>query len=288
MKLHANAKINLCLDVVRKRLDGYHEMNMIMTPLTFHDTLWIEPSNQEQYHCENSSLVFDEQNTIVKAVRLMRETFSIADFCNITLKKRIPMEAGLAGGSADAAAVLRYFHKQYALPCTIDELAALGKQIGADVPFCVKNCPALVQGIGEQLTIYDNICSFPVLLVKPKEGISTKEAFQRLDFSKCSHPDTMQAMQALIEKDKQTFYHCSGNTLEFSAFQMLPSLASIKEELYAYGFPFVLMSGSGSTIFALGETDEMVQRAEEYLKGRYPFVHATKTMGKQEENKRII
>ncbi|MCI9524354.1 MAG: 4-(cytidine 5'-diphospho)-2-C-methyl-D-erythritol kinase [Erysipelotrichaceae bacterium] len=278
MKLHANAKINLCLDVVKKRSDGYHEMDMIMTPLHLHDTLWIEPSDEEQYACNNQDLVFDEHNTIVKAVKLMRETYHLKDFCKIRLEKRIPMEAGLAGGSADAAAVLRYFQKQYELPCTLEELASLGKQIGADVPFCVLNKLALVQGIGERLTPCAADCSFSVLLIKPKEGISTKEAFHKLDFSACAHPDTANALHAFMCNDRNAFYRYAGNTLEYSAFQMMPKLAEIKKELYAYGFPFVLMSGSGSTIFALCEKDEIVVKAANHFKDRYPFVCATKTM----------
>lgn len=278
MKLHANAKINLCLDVVKKRNDGYHEMHMIMTPLQLHDTLWIEPSCEEQYACTNQELVFDEHNTIVKAVKLMREMYQIKDFCNIRLEKRIPMEAGLAGGSADAAAVLRYFQKQYDLPCTWEELASLGKQIGADVPFCVLNTCALVQGIGERLTPCASNCSFSVFLIKPKEGISTKEAFQKLDFSLCGHPDTDKALQAFMQNDRNAFYQYAGNTLEYSAFQMMPKLAEIKAELYDYGFPFVLMSGSGSTIFALSDHDDMVVQAVDHFKDRYPFVCATKTL----------
>lgn len=275
MEVQANAKINLCLDVVQKREDGYHEMDMIMVPLTLHDTLWIEEATHDHYECKNSDLIMDEHNTILKAVNLMRETFSLTSCFHIILDKQIPMEAGLAGGSADAAAVMKALWKLYELPCTLEELAFLGKQIGADVPFCVMNTCSLVRGIGEQITPFECLSHFHVLLVKPEQGVSTGKAFGLLNFEECEHPDTLLCKEALAHGDTKRFYRHSGNTLEYSAFQMVPELKRLKEELYELGFPFVLMSGSGSTMFALSEDEDVLRQGVEVMKQRYPFVLAS-------------
>lgn len=275
MEIVANAKINLCLDVVRRRDDGYHEMDMIMVPLQLHDTLWVEFASQDHFVCRNQSIVMDEHNTIVKAVKLMRETFSLSHAYQVELEKVIPMEAGLAGGSADAAAVMKAIWQMEQLPCTLEELAMLGKQIGADVPFCIRNTCALVQGIGENITPFTNHCSFHVLLVKPKEGVSTGKAFQMLDFSKCEHPNTNKCKEALQNGDVLSFYQNSKNTLEYSAFQLVPHLQAIKTKLQDSGFPFVLMSGSGSTMFALSEDIDFLRQQANLLKEEYPFVCVT-------------
>lgn len=277
MKLEANAKINLCLDVVCKREDGYHEMDMIMVPLSLHDCLSVALHREDQYVCTNTDMLIDERNTIVKAVTLMRETFGLSQHFSIEVEKHIPMEAGLAGGSADAAAVMKGIWKLCDCPCTLEELAFLGKQIGADVPFCVMNTCALVRGIGEQITPFAQRCKFHVLLVKPTQGVSTKQAFSLLNFQDktCIHPDTLACKQALEAGDSKRFYAHSGNTLEYSAFQLVPQLQTLKQELYDLGFPFVLMSGSGSTMFALSENLATIQKGYEEMKSRYPFVFHT-------------
>lgn len=275
IEVQANAKINLCLDVVGKRDDGYHEMDMIMVPLTLQDTLWIEEAQEDHYECKNCDLIMDEHNTIVKAIQLMRETFTLTQRFHVILDKQIPMEAGLAGGSADAAAVMKALWKLYELPCTLEELAFLGKQIGADVPFCVMNTCSLVRGIGEQITPFECLSHFHVLLVKPKQGVSTGKAFGLLNFEECEHPDTLLCKEALAHGDTKRFYRHSGNTLEYSAFQMVPELKQLKKELYELGFPFVLMSGSGSTMFALSEDEELLKHSAFVMKERYPFVLVT-------------
>jgi len=272
MKVHANAKINLCLDVVRKREDGYHEMDMIMVPLALHDTIQVEFSNHDKYECKQGTIAMDENNTIVKAVNLMRKTFAIREHFHIVLDKQIPMEAGLAGGSADGAAVMKAIWQLKHLPCTRSQLSLLGKQIGADVPFCVMNTCALVRGIGEVITPFPNVCDFGVLLVKPARGVSTREAFQTLDFKVCEHPHTSLCKEALQRGDFAAFAHNSGNTLEYSAFRLVPELAEVKQRLERLRLPFVLMSGSGSTFFALSEDRRQLHEAALQMQKQYPFV----------------
>lgn len=277
MEIIANAKINLCLDVVGRMDNGYHEMDMIMVPLALHDTLTITKSDHDEVCCEQA-MPMDESNTIMKARNLMRKTFQITQSFRIEVIKRIPMEAGMAGGSADAAATMKGIWKLMKIPCTLEELAALGKQIGADVPFCVINECALVQGIGEKVTRFSTPCQFDVLLVKPAQGVSTGKAFQSLDFTSCVHPDTLACKKALEQGDRASFYAFSGNTLEQSAFAMVPEIRKIKERLLALGFAFVLMSGSGSTVFAISEDASILRKGYEEMKDVYPFVEITKTL----------
>ncbi len=272
MREYANAKINLCLDVVKKRTDGYHEMNMIMVPLSLCDTLDIVPSDQDRYECDHADCTMDENNTIVRALTLMRDHFGIKDHFHISLNKQIPMEAGLAGGSADGAALMRALWKMYELPISLKKLALLGKKIGADVPFCIRNTCAQVSGIGEIITPFQLTCDVHVLLVKPKQGVSTAQAFSRLDLQACTHPDTGRCRKALEQGDFQGFCEAGKNTLEYSAFSMVPQLARIKQHLYEIGLPFALMNGSGSTIFALSEKKDQLYQAAHMLQQDYPFV----------------
>lgn len=278
MEIKANAKINLCLDVVHRLENGYHEMDMIMVPIALHDTLYITKSEADVLVCENSSMPMDEHNTIIKARKLMQEVFQLQQCFRIEVVKRIPMEAGMAGGSADAAATMKGIWELMKLPCTLEELAMLGKQIGADVPFCIINACSLVRGIGEHITPFSTPCCFDVLLVKPMQGVSTKKAFQMLDFTSCVHPDTVACKKALEEGDRHSFYKYSGNTLEQSAVQLVPEIKEIKERLLALGFAFVLMSGSGSTVFAISEDKQTLQRGYETMKEYYPFVEITSTL----------
>lgn len=278
MEILANAKINLCLDVVKRRDDGYHEMDMIMVPIALHDTLYITLHEEDVLLCEDNNMPMDDSNTMIKAVRVMREQFQFEEHFRMEIIKRIPMEAGMAGGSADAAAVMKGIWKLLALPCTLEELALLGKKVGADVPFCIINECSLVRGIGEKVTRFSGACKFDVLLVKPKQGVSTGKAFQTLDFTTCEHPNTLACKEYLEQGNVQAFFQTSGNTLEQSAFRMVPEVAHLKQELLALGFPFVLMSGSGSTVFAISEDKMLLHKAYEIMKLRYPFVEITKTL----------
>ena len=170
MKIEAHAKVNLSLNVVRKRDDGYHELEMIMVPLTLHDDVTVELSEQDSYSCNIEGLAIDESNTVVKAVKLMKDTYGIKEHFHVHMEKHIPMQAGLAGGSADGAAVMKGIHALLDLKVPISELSMLSKQVGADVPFCVYDTPAVVKGIGEDVTPINCQLDFEILLVQPQEG----------------------------------------------------------------------------------------------------------------------
>lgn len=266
MKCKAYAKINLCLDVVGKREDGYHELDMIMMPLELHDVISIELAQEDSYSCNIEGLVMDETNTVVKSVELMRKTFGLQDHFHVHIEKNIPAEAGLAGGSADGAAVLRAIRELCHLNITIEELAQLGKQVGADVPFCVLSQCAIVKGIGEKLEPFDFSYPLQVVLIKPNKGVSTGKAFGMLDFTKCDHPDSQQVKEILCAHDFERLQDVIANSLEYSAFQLVPEIKEIKDDLKRMGFMAVLMSGSGSTVFALTTDTELANNAVEKYK----------------------
>lgn len=261
MKELARAKINLSLDVVCRREDGYHELSMIMLPLTFHDTLDIELNDKDCYSSD-IDMIFDNTNTIVRAVHLMRETYKLNQYFKIHCEKRIPMEAGLAGGSADAAAVLRGINSLCDLKIPMDELALLGKRIGADVPFCVLNKPAYVSGIGEKIEPFEPIFDYEIMLVKPSRGVSTKKAFEMLDFNTAIHPAIDKIVEALKIGKTEDWISELGNTLEQSAFQLVPEISEIKKQMQNDGFDAVLMSGSGSCLFGLTRNHELINRVK--------------------------
>lgn len=261
MKESAYAKINLSLDVVCKRADGYHELSMIMLPLTFHDSLEIELSDMDSYSSD-IEMEFNNSNTIVQAVELMRKTYKLNKYFKIHCIKRIPMQAGLAGGSADAAAVLRAINQLCDLRIPLHELALLGKQIGADVPFCVINKPAYVSGIGEKIEPFEPLFDYEILLVKPQKGVSTRSAFEMLDFKSAYHPPITKIVKALKAGQDEAWISELGNTLEQTAFQLVPEIGTIKKQLQSDGFDAVLMSGSGSCLFGLTRNIALIEQVK--------------------------
>lgn len=272
----AYAKINLSLDVVSKRPDGYHNLDMIMLPLQLHDTLEITLSDEHQADSDDHSVPMDEHNTIIKARDLMIKTFDIKEKFKIILHKKIPSQAGMAGGSSDAAAVMRAIAKLCNLDVSIEQLSMLAKKVGADVPFCIYSTPAQVQGIGEIVKPFEMNWKPYVLLVKPPMGVSTKEAFQRIDFINGVHPHSEDVIACLNQQQYAQLPQIAQNTLEASAFELVPEIKAIKQTLKDLGLEMTLMSGSGSTVFALSENLDLIQQAATYFQ-KFPdyFVHIT-------------
>ena len=275
MKLKAYAKINLSLDVKGKRKDGYHELDMIMVPIDLYDLVNIELAAEDRFTCNVEGLAMDSSNTVVKAATLMREVYHLDQKFHIHVEKNIPAQAGLAGGSSDGAAVMRGIRELCKLDVPIEELAMLSKRVGADVPFCVMAKSAVVQGIGEYITPFDVHCDFDILLVKPPMGVSTQQAFSMLDFSECPHPSSTLVRKCLEEDRFEELAHCMGNSLEYSAFQLVPEIADIKHQLQSMGFEAVLMSGSGSTVFAITRKKELLRQAEKRFHNKTYFVCCT-------------
>ena len=279
----AYAKINLALDVKGVREDGYHELEMVNLPLNFYDELHIQKSAQMSYHCNRPYIFFDEKNTIVKALKVMRESFQLEDNFTIDLKKHIPTRAGLAGGSADAAALMRVLRNMYSLQASEQEWIALALKVGADVPFCLYNRPAIVKGIGEELTFFQPKHNYQFLLVKSRKGVSTKEAFDLLDMQKCEHTDIQRLSEALIAGYDEEAFSLMKNSLEYSSFLLEPSISRVKNGMLKEGYYPVMMSGSGSTVFTISQDEKIQKTAQKYRKRGY-FVRICTNYGNLSDN----
>ena len=282
MKQRAYAKINLCLDVVRRREDGYHELEMIMAPVNLYDTLNFEFSDELRLQSNVPYLPLDRRNTIVKAIELLREEYGFKENFEITLQKHIPTQAGMAGGSTEGAAAIRALNKMLQLGMDNEKMVEIAKKVGADVPFCLRSRPAFVTGIGENLEHFRVHTPFYLLLVKPYKGVSTKVAFETLDFSCAEHPDCRRMREALIGNDYDGVLQSLGNTLEQSAFKLVPQIATIKQELLALGFDGALMSGSGSTVFALTRDPELLEKGAAAMRKKAAFIRKTELRPQEE------
>lgn len=275
MKQRAYAKINLCLDVVCRREDGYHELEMIMAPVNLYDMLNFEFCDELRLQSNVPYLPLDRRNTIIKAIELLREEYGFKENFEITLQKHIPTQAGMAGGSTDGAAAIRALNKMLRLGMDNDKMVEIAKKVGADVPFCLRSRPAFVTGIGENLEHFRVHTPFYLLLVKPYKGVSTKVAFETLDFSSAQHPDCRKMRQALMNNDYDGVIQSLGNTLEQSAFKLVPQIAAIKKDLLAMGFDGALMSGSGSTVFALTRDPELLEKGAAAMRKKAAFIRKT-------------
>ena len=275
MKERAYAKINLCLDVVGKREDGYHDLKMIMVPINFYDVLEMEFAPETTLELNRDYLPINDKNTIIKAIHIMQEKYNITEEFCCRLEKHIPTRAGLAGGSADAAAAIRMINRMCNLHLTKDEMIAVGKEVGADVPFCILNRPAFVEGIGEKITTFSCSPDFYLLLIKPRKGVSTAEAFHIVDEQEGIHPDCKAMQEALEYNDYDDIISSLGNSMENAAMTLVPEIRKAKKDLLDLGFDGVLMSGSGSTVFGITKDVELLDRSIDILKKKRYFVRKT-------------
>ncbi len=297
----AYAKVNLSLDVIGKRPDGYHDLRMVMQTVDLSDDLTFRKGKPEAYSddltfrkgapeesSENRGAIaartpdprifirFEddedlgpvENNLIYKAAKLLYDTYVINASVEITLKKNIPVAAGMAGGSSDAAAALRGLNRLFDLKLSDEELCACGVKIGADVPYCIKGGTMLAEGIGEILSPLPSPPSCVLLIAKPSEGVSTGFVYSHLKLDDLSaHPDVDRMIKALETKDLSGMASAMGNILETVTVKELPVIADIKRIMKENGALNALMSGSGPTVFGLFEDTESAEKAKSALKG---------------------
>ena len=278
MEIQARAKINWTLNVTGKRPDGYHLLDMLMQPIALHDTLLIEEADSLSLTVEGTDgLSAGEDNLVLRAARALQTLGNVSRGAQIRLIKRVPMGAGLGGGSADAAAVLRGMNKLWGIGLDLPALCRLGERLGADIPFCLHNAPRRAQGIGEILTpIKSGV--FPLVLLQPCAALSTKEVFTAYHASdSIQPPDTEKAIEALKAGDLQALRVCGGNVLESASIPLRPPIAEAKEALYRSGAAFAQMTGSGSVVFGAYETAAQAQRAYDDLKALYSPCILTET-----------
>lgn len=280
----APAKINLSLDVLYKRPDGYHEVEMIMTTIDLADRLELNLLNRKEIRIlsHNRFVPDDQRNLAYQAASLLQERFSVDKGVSIMIEKNIPVAAGLAGGSSDAAATLRGLNKLWQLGLTLDELAELGAEIGSDVSFCVYGGTALAKGRGEIITPLPAPPTCWVVLAKPFIGVSTADVYRRLSLDGIKHPNTKEMIEAIERGDFTGVCSNLQNVLEDVTFKLHPEVALIKEQMKRFGADAVLMSGSGPTVFGLVQHDSRMQRVYNGLRGFCDQVFAVRMLGEQE------
>lgn len=267
----AYAKINLSLDILGTLPNGYHEVCMIMQSLSLHDTVVLtkEETPGIVLTCSDASLPTDASNLAYRAAAAFFEHFLPDGGVRIDLTKRIPCAAGLAGGSSDAAAVLRGMNTLFDIHASMEELAAIGVTLGADVPYCLFLGTALSEGIGERLTRLPDAPDCFCLLVKPEAGASTGLIYKNYDALEPTgvirHPDTPALLSALDRKDYSFLCEHLCNVLEPVTLQLVPEIAALLSEVSALGADGVRMSGSGPTVFGLFSDQKKVEKAAETL-----------------------
>ena len=258
MYLKAYGKINLSLDITGVREDGYHTLRSVFLPIDYYDDVYIDKALEDSFNCNQPFLKFNESNTVYKALELMRKEFNIEDKFAITVNKMIPTQAGLAGGSGDAAAIIRFFNMEYKLNLSDEKIRELCMKIGADVLFTYYSTPALVEGIGEIITPIKMKKSYYCLIAKPRMGVSTKKCYELMDVNNCVHPDIDKIVKAL--EHGEDFIPYLGNSMEEAAISLVGDIQNIKDIMMENGATFALMSGSGSSVFTLSENEHLIKR----------------------------
>ncbi|KQL46991.1 4-(cytidine 5'-diphospho)-2-C-methyl-D-erythritol kinase [Brevibacillus choshinensis] len=285
ISVKAPAKINLTLDVLAKRPDGYHEVEMVMTTVDLADRvdLTLRGDGEITLDCSASFVPDDIRNHAYKAAVLLKERYHVREGVHLYIDKQIPVAAGLAGGSSDAAATLRGLNQLWNLGLSLDELAAVGAEIGSDVPFCVYGGTALAKGRGEQITHLGPPAPCWVILAKPPIGVSTADVYGNLRVPEIAdHPQTGEMLMAIEDQDFSLMCQSLGNVLENVTLALHPQVRQIKELMMASGADGVLMSGSGPTVFALVQKEAKVHRIYNALRGFVKDVFVARMLGAQE------
>ena len=272
LQMQAYAKINLGLDVIRRLENGYHQVKMIMQTVGIYDELNFQRIPTVIVLTTNhGKLPLDENNLIYKAVRLMQEAYGISGGVKVHLLTNIPVAAGMAGGSTDAAATLRAMNQLFDLQVSDDELKVLGVKIGADVPYCIMGGTALAEGIGEKLTALPKAPDCQLLVAKPDINVSTKYVYEHLDANKgYEHPDIDGMVEAIEAGSLEGITNRMGNVLESVTIPANPVIADIKRRMLQLGAANSLMSGSGPTVFGIFTDRETAAGAYRQMKQEQP------------------
>lgn len=269
LELKALGKINLGLDVIGRRDNGYHDVRMVMQTLYLYDNVVLEKKTEPGIEIE-SNLFFlpkDDNNIAYKAAKLLIDEFQIQGGIKITLDKHIPVAAGMAGGSSNAAAVLYGMNRMFGLGLSQEELMERGVVLGADVPYCIMRGTVLAQGIGEVLTPLAPMPKCQILIAKPPISVSTKLVYEKLDSKEIEqHPDIDGIIAGLEAGDLSAVASSMGNVLEKVTVEEYPVIAQIKECMLRGGALGAMMSGSGPTVFGIFKDRRTVKQASELVK----------------------
>ena len=284
----AYGKINLFLDVLGKREDGFHEVKMVMQSIKLADYISLMPWKENILLCSSKFLPANKNNLALQALVLMQNNFSQVPKVRINLEKHLPVAAGLAGGSSDAAAVISGINELFKLQLSLADLQGLAAQIGSDVPFCLTAPTALASGRGEIITPLEDLPPMYVVLAKPQTGAATAQVYKNLtpaDYA--SHPSLDDYLTFIKNKDRQALKKNIYNVLEKSTFRLIPKLEKMKEQFIALGAPYTLMSGSGTTLFSLFDNAEEAFAFYRKIKNRCKTSFFTETLTTAAINERV-
>lgn len=269
IRLKALAKINLGLDVLRRREDGYHEVRMVMQTLKMYDKITMKKTQEPGIEIKSNLFYVpeNENNLAYRAAKLLMDEFHLEEGVFIDLQKFIPVAAGMAGGSADAAAVLYGMNRMFQLKLSKQQLMKRGVQIGADVPYCIMRGTVLAEGIGERLTPLSPMPACSVVVAKPPISVSTKFVYENLELDKIDrHPQIDIVLEGLREGNLHKVAANMGNVLETVTIPNYPVIAEIRDQMLEMGALGAMMSGSGPTVFGLYEDEKSAQKAYEKLR----------------------
>ncbi|MBR2178828.1 MAG: 4-(cytidine 5'-diphospho)-2-C-methyl-D-erythritol kinase [Selenomonadaceae bacterium] len=290
LTISANAKINLTLDILGKREDGYHDVELVLQSIALADTLElakIDSGIKFDMIAEDVSgvetLPNDKNNLAYRAAEVVMNNYKLDSGVFIRLTKRIPIAAGLAGGSTDAAAVIRGMNKLFKLRMTTDEMCELGAEIGSDVPFCIVGGTCLAYGRGEKLKRLADLPTIPIVLIKPRGVIPTAWAYKTYDSDKSfEHPDTAAICEAINLSDTKAVCELIFNVMERVAVKKYPAIDTYKDRLLEAGAVAAMMSGSGPSLFGITKSHDDAIRIAESFKESGVQVFVTKTVGRFE------
>lgn len=280
IKINAYAKINLSLDVIGKREDGYHNLRMIMQEIDLKDIITISETKDENIKiiCKSKKVPTDEKNIAYKAAMLMLKKYEKPTGLTIEIEKHIPVAGGLAGGSTDAAAVLKGLNEIWELNLTQNELMEIALELGSDIPFCIMGGTALARGRGEELTPLKSFKDRHILLVNPDISVSTKDVYDNLDLKSIEErPDTGTLIEAVEDGDTEKLAKCMRNVLESVTVKKYPMIDEIKETMMKNGALGSLMSGSGATVFGIFKTEEELDICKSQMENQFKNVIKAKT-----------
>lgn len=272
MHIRSFAKINLCLNVVKKREDGFHELDMIMLPISLHDSLVISKLNNAPDNyvtIDDFSIGTFNYNLATFSIDKLKSIYHFNDKFRILIHKVIPIQAGLGGGSSNAAFTMKAVNSLLKLGASDEELEEIGKSLGCDIPFFIKCKPARAQGVGEILTPINVKNNYYVLIVKPEMGCSTKEVFNLADSMDLKICDVDKVVKALEDGDDELLANSISNSLEEPAISLVPSIRTIIDELHSNGVKIAQVTGSGSSVFALSTDKNLLKRLFKRFEDRY-------------------
>ena len=281
----ATAKLNLALDILGKRDDGYHELETVMAMVDLADYLDFSLRLDGNIKLESSSNAVPEdgRNLIVKAGLLLQRRFQVTKGATIKLDKKIPISAGMAGGSSDAAATLHGLNQLWELNLSLDELAEIGAEIGSDVSFCVYGGVARCNGRGEKITPLPSLPPCWVVLAKPAISVSTRDVFSHLEVNDIQHQHSEKMLAAIASGDYYQMVEALGNDLEDYSLEKYAEISYLKKQFEAFGADAVLMSGTGPTVFAIVKTEKKAKRLYNSVSGFCKNVHMVRFLKPQFE-----